>query len=268
MRGPPRLPERLSIVVAEALIHYAQNCGGAPSPAALRASDLSPHAGRGEGKAFPFSRGTFLFAPPSYEQRKPRTTPYPDLRQINPAVDGRVHHDQARLTNERKRKGSRTPTDAGLRPHLSAKREPWPRRARLSAFHCGSCQRDSRSPRLCVREAIAERASKPGRASPLMPCYTGAELEPPMIAEIARHRAEFAALCRRFGVRRLDVFGSGARETDFAPDVATLIFWSSSECRMTISRALPTSKRRWKPCWRVASIWSTARRSGEPQLYP
>jgi predicted nucleotidyltransferase len=32
---------------------------------------------------------------------------------------------------------------------------------------------------------------------------------------IERHRDELAELCRRFGVRRLEVFGSAARGTDF-----------------------------------------------------
>lgn len=36
-----------------------------------------------------------------------------------------------------------------------------------------------------------------------------------MHAEIAAHRDELAALCRRFGVRRLEIFGSAARATDF-----------------------------------------------------
>jgi hypothetical protein len=39
-----------------------------------------------------------------------------------------------------------------------------------------------------------------------------------MIADIAQHRADIAALCRRFGVRRLDVFGSAARGADFEPE--------------------------------------------------
>lgn len=34
---------------------------------------------------------------------------------------------------------------------------------------------------------------------------------------INRHRAEITALCRRFGVRRLDLFGSASRGTDFDP---------------------------------------------------
>ena len=38
-----------------------------------------------------------------------------------------------------------------------------------------------------------------------------------MLSLIAEHRAEIAALCRRFGVRRLAVFGSAARGADFDP---------------------------------------------------
>ena len=37
-----------------------------------------------------------------------------------------------------------------------------------------------------------------------------------MIADIATHKDELRQLCRRFGVRRLDVFGSAARG-DFDP---------------------------------------------------
>jgi uncharacterized protein len=38
-----------------------------------------------------------------------------------------------------------------------------------------------------------------------------------MIADIAQHREELQDLCRRFGVRRLEVFGSAARHADFDP---------------------------------------------------
>ena len=38
-----------------------------------------------------------------------------------------------------------------------------------------------------------------------------------MIADIALHRDELRDLCRRFRVRRLEVFGSAAREADFDP---------------------------------------------------
>jgi predicted nucleotidyltransferase len=34
---------------------------------------------------------------------------------------------------------------------------------------------------------------------------------------IEQHRAEIAQLCRRYAVRRLEVFGSAARGTDFDP---------------------------------------------------
>jgi hypothetical protein len=44
-----------------------------------------------------------------------------------------------------------------------------------------------------------------------------------MIEEIAQHRGEVAALCRRFGVRRLDLFGSAARG-DFDPEKSDLDF--------------------------------------------
>ena len=45
-----------------------------------------------------------------------------------------------------------------------------------------------------------------------------------MIADIATHREELAALCRRFQVRRLDVFGSAARAADFDPAQSDLDF--------------------------------------------
>jgi uncharacterized protein len=49
-------------------------------------------------------------------------------------------------------------------------------------------------------------------------------LEPPtMIADIALHREELRNLCRRFHVRRLDVFGSAARD-DFDPAKSDLDF--------------------------------------------
>jgi hypothetical protein len=36
-----------------------------------------------------------------------------------------------------------------------------------------------------------------------------------MVSKLAIRRAKIADLCRRFHVRRLDLFGSAARETDF-----------------------------------------------------
>jgi predicted nucleotidyltransferase len=45
-----------------------------------------------------------------------------------------------------------------------------------------------------------------------------------MHSEIAAHRDELAALCRRFGVRRLEIFGSAARGTDFDPETSDADF--------------------------------------------
>ena len=44
-----------------------------------------------------------------------------------------------------------------------------------------------------------------------------------MIAEVVSRRAELQDLCRRFGVRRLDLFGSAARG-DFDPALSDLDF--------------------------------------------
>ena len=35
---------------------------------------------------------------------------------------------------------------------------------------------------------------------------------------IAQHRSGIAAICQRYGIRRLEVFGSAARADDFDPD--------------------------------------------------
>jgi predicted nucleotidyltransferase len=48
-------------------------------------------------------------------------------------------------------------------------------------------------------------------------------MELPMIPDISLHRGELRQLCRRFRVRRLDVFGSAARD-DFDQRGATSIF--------------------------------------------
>ena len=44
------------------------------------------------------------------------------------------------------------------------------------------------------------------------PCYIDPIVERLMIAEIASRREELEELCRRFGVRRLDLFGSATGE--------------------------------------------------------
>jgi uncharacterized protein len=52
-----------------------------------------------------------------------------------------------------------------------------------------------------------------------------------MLPLIEQHRTEIAALCQRFGVRRLAVFGSAARGTDFDParsDVDLLVEFETS----------------------------------------
>lgn len=38
-----------------------------------------------------------------------------------------------------------------------------------------------------------------------------------MLHDLAAHRSEIETLCRRYHVRRLDLFGSAARESDFDP---------------------------------------------------
>lgn len=53
-----------------------------------------------------------------------------------------------------------------------------------------------------------------------------------MIAYIALHREELARLCRRFGIVRLDVFGSAARGADFdiaASDVDFLVEFGAQD---------------------------------------
>ena len=53
-----------------------------------------------------------------------------------------------------------------------------------------------------------------------------------MIAEISLHREELRALCRRFHVRRLEVFGSAARDADFDParsDIDFLVEFSTGD---------------------------------------
>lgn len=45
-----------------------------------------------------------------------------------------------------------------------------------------------------------------------------------MLPLIAARRSEIAALCRRLDVRRLEVFGSAAREEDFDPQRSDLDF--------------------------------------------
>ncbi|MDQ2082814.1 nucleotidyltransferase domain-containing protein [Xanthobacteraceae bacterium Astr-EGSB] len=45
-----------------------------------------------------------------------------------------------------------------------------------------------------------------------------------MHADIEKRRPELAALCRRYGVARLEVFGSAARGADFDPEKSDIDF--------------------------------------------
>ncbi len=60
-----------------------------------------------------------------------------------------------------------------------------------------------------------------------------------MHALIEQHREDIAQLCRRFGVRRLEVFGSAARGTDFDPptsDADFLVSFQNDSTRAGFSR--------------------------------
>jgi predicted nucleotidyltransferase len=45
-----------------------------------------------------------------------------------------------------------------------------------------------------------------------------------MVSALAERRAEIAVLCERFGVRRLEVFGSAATDEDFNPETSDVDF--------------------------------------------
>lgn len=45
-----------------------------------------------------------------------------------------------------------------------------------------------------------------------------------MIKEIENHRQQIAELCRRYEVRRLEIFGSAARGSDFDPSKSDIDF--------------------------------------------
>lgn len=58
-----------------------------------------------------------------------------------------------------------------------------------------------------------------------------------MIPLLDAHRAEIVTLCRRFHVRRLEVFGSAARGTDFDParsDVDLLVTYDPDVARQGV----------------------------------
>ncbi|MCA1780520.1 MAG: nucleotidyltransferase family protein [Xanthomonadaceae bacterium] len=53
-----------------------------------------------------------------------------------------------------------------------------------------------------------------------------------MLKEIETHREQIAELCRRYGVKRLELFGSAARGRDFQPghsDIDFLVDFNADE---------------------------------------
>jgi hypothetical protein len=146
-----------------------------PAFATLRRIDLSPHAGRGVGKPLPFSRCAF-FAPRAlstpFPKHRPRTTPHCDLRQSLSAWIVRMAHDRhGARTNGRKEKTARKQNaDRRVVKSCTCRRSAHPAgRARLSAFHCGSRQGDSWSPRLSVRPCFPGRSGAFDPVRPLQP---------------------------------------------------------------------------------------------------
>ncbi len=118
-------------------------CAWSPSPAIAGAEDTAPR-----------SRGAIFCSPPSHAARHSQNDaafrPSSDQSDCGEPDD----HGRARRTNEQtngKRKGSRTPKGATSPPHLQGAARASAGRARLPAFHCGSRQGDSWSPRLSVR---------------------------------------------------------------------------------------------------------------------
>src|SRR5581483_2453558 len=84
------------------------------------------------------SRGA-VFSRPSYEQASPKndTAPRPSSEPLGVDYPNGSRSGTAHERTDGKRKGSRTPTDAGLPACLAASAHP-AGRARLSAFHGGS----------------------------------------------------------------------------------------------------------------------------------
>ena len=79
-----------------------------------------------------------------------------------------------------------------------------------------------------------------------------------MIDEIALRRDELRAVCRRFHVRRLDLFGSAARG-DFDPqrsDVDFLVEFDRTHPDALSLRTYSHSRKHWRGFWVGRSIWS------------
>jgi predicted nucleotidyltransferase len=81
---------------------------------------------------------------------------------------------------------------------------------------------------------------------------------------IDRTLRAIADICRRFGVRRLEVFGSAARATDFHPGSSDADFL----VEFVPSNGLPFLRRFFdleaacRNCWAAASIWWNLARCG------
>ncbi len=123
------------------------------------------------------SRGAFFVRARAMTRRTARPSPHVDLRQSLSGVERPKGITIGRGTEERKEeKGSRTPKGAvsptsalacGAAPSLTL--PPGRERegaARLPAFHGGSCQGDSWSPRLCFRPGFLGRGRSVRSAKP------------------------------------------------------------------------------------------------------
>ncbi len=96
----------------------------------------------------------------------------PDLRQMISAVEGRSHHDQARHANKRtkrKKEAERRKAQSVSTTAPCDAARVLTGRARLPAFHCGSCPRDSRIPRTQLRARFRGANAKLGGGIPPAP---------------------------------------------------------------------------------------------------
>jgi predicted nucleotidyltransferase len=82
-----------------------------------------------------------------------------------------------------------------------------------------------------------------------------------MHAAVAEKQESLAALCRRFGVARLEVFGSAARGVDFDVSESDVDFLVEFRPQADDLARSSTSKKRWNRCSGVASISSIVKRS-------
>ena len=103
--------------------------------------------------------------------------------------------------------------------------------------------------------------SSPSSPTCYAPCYRWSERKRPMIAEILSHREELDELCRRFHVRRLDLFGSAAGD-DFDAERSDLDFLVEFEPtpRLCRSTSFSASRKRLKRCLAAVSTLSSQAR--------